>query len=73
MGIGKDALLTPSGIDQLALAIRTSPFPIEAQEAKILFQVEQKPYGTLSRQHGEVSLWSRTSPEGSAGGNLSPS
>eukprot|EP00959_Pyramimonas_sp_CCMP1952_P107338 2244361-Pyramimonas_sp.AAC.1 len=61
MGIGKDVLLTPNVIGQLALAIRTSLFPAEAQEAKILFQVGQIPYGPLSRQHGEsmVSYISR--------------
>eukprot|EP00959_Pyramimonas_sp_CCMP1952_P037346 781367-Pyramimonas_sp.AAC.1 len=53
MDIGKDVLLTPNGIEQLVLAIRTSLFPIEAPEAKILFQVGQRPYGPLSRQHGE--------------------
>ena len=61
MDIGKDALLTPKGIDQLIAAIRASLFPIEAQEAKILFQVGQRPYGPLSRQNGEsmVSYISR--------------
>eukprot|EP00959_Pyramimonas_sp_CCMP1952_P214456 4487710-Pyramimonas_sp.AAC.1 len=53
MDLGKDVLLTPNGIDQLVLAILTSPFPIEAREAKILFQVRQRPHGPLFRQHGE--------------------
>ena len=34
MDIGKDALLTPKGIDRLIVTIRASLFPIEAQEAK---------------------------------------
>eukprot|EP00959_Pyramimonas_sp_CCMP1952_P150141 3141747-Pyramimonas_sp.AAC.1 len=53
MDIGKDVLLIPNGIDQLLPAIRTSLFPIEAQEAKILFQVGQRLCGPLSQQHGE--------------------
>eukprot|EP00959_Pyramimonas_sp_CCMP1952_P391122 8196643-Pyramimonas_sp.AAC.1 len=56
MDTGKDVLLTPNGIDQLVLAIRTSLFPIEAQEAKILFQVGQRPYGPQSRRNGESML-----------------
>ena len=40
MDIGKDALLTPKGIDQLIAAIRASLFPIEAQEAKIVLKTE---------------------------------
>eukprot|EP00959_Pyramimonas_sp_CCMP1952_P041000 857417-Pyramimonas_sp.AAC.1 len=45
----------------LVLAIRTSLFPIEAQEANILSRVWQRPYGPLSRQSGEsmVSYISR--------------
>eukprot|EP00959_Pyramimonas_sp_CCMP1952_P097507 2038268-Pyramimonas_sp.AAC.1 len=63
MDIGKDVLLTPNGIDQLVLAIRILLFPTEAQEAKILFQVGQIPYGPLLRHSGESMVWSRTPPE----------
>eukprot|EP00959_Pyramimonas_sp_CCMP1952_P239026 4995382-Pyramimonas_sp.AAC.1 len=61
MDIGRDVLLTPKGIYQLVLATRTSLFPIEAQEAKVLFQVGHRPHGPLSRQHGQsmVSYFSR--------------
>eukprot|EP00959_Pyramimonas_sp_CCMP1952_P216374 4525408-Pyramimonas_sp.AAC.1 len=51
MAIGKDTPLTPNVIDQLVL--HSLPFPIEAQEAKILLQVGQRPCGPLSRQGGE--------------------
>eukprot|EP00959_Pyramimonas_sp_CCMP1952_P429211 8989439-Pyramimonas_sp.AAC.1 len=66
MDICKDVLLTPSGIDQLALAIRISLFPIEAPEAKVFDHMHH----CLGRT---VSLWSRTYPEGSVDGSLSPS
>ena len=50
MDIGKETLLTEEGISRLIKMIRLSIFPIEAQEAKVLFQVGQKPYGPMSRQ-----------------------
>jgi len=61
MDIGKDKLLTKDGVYLLIKTIRSSLFPIEAQEAKVLFRVGQKPYGPMARQSGEsmVSYISR--------------
>ena len=52
MDIGKDTLLTSKGIDQLISTIRSSIFPIEGQEAKVLRQIGQRPRGPMSRQSG---------------------
>eukprot|EP00959_Pyramimonas_sp_CCMP1952_P123554 2583064-Pyramimonas_sp.AAC.1 len=38
MGIGKETVLIKVGIDLLIQTIHTSLFPMEAQEANILFQ-----------------------------------
>ncbi len=61
MDIGKAKLLTKDGVDELIKMIRSSLFPIEAQEAKVLFQAGQRPHGPMSRQNGEsmVSYISR--------------
>ena len=56
MDIGIEKLTTPEGIEDLIAAIRTSLFPVEAQEAKILFQSGQRPGGPLSRQSGESMI-----------------
>ena len=50
MDIGKETLLTEEGISRLIKMIRLSIFPIKALEAKVLFQVGQKPYGPMPRQ-----------------------
>ena len=56
MDIGKVDLLTEQGINQLITNIRSTLFPIEAQEAKILFQSGQRPYGPMSRHNGESMI-----------------
>ena len=53
MDIRKEARLTKEGIARLINMVRSSLFPIEAQAAKVLFQVGQKPYGPMSRQNLE--------------------
>ena len=52
MDIGKDTLLTDKSINQLISDIRSTLFPIEAEEAKIRFPIGQTPYGPMSRQSG---------------------
>ena len=61
MDIGKERIFEVGGIDDLTELIRHTCFPIEAQEAKSLFQIGQKPFGPLSRQPTEsmVSYVSR--------------
>jgi len=53
MDIGREKLMTIEGITALLDMIRKTIFPIEAQEAKILFAMGQKPHGPLSRQANE--------------------
>ena len=53
-----------SGISDLIQTIRRSIFPIEAQEAKVLFQAGQKPFGPMSRQQSETVEGARRAPEG---------
>ena len=53
MDIGRERLMTSEGINALLDLIRKTIFPIEAQEAKILFAMGQKPHGSLARQSNE--------------------
>ena len=53
MDIGRGKLMTSEGINALLESIRKTIFPIEAQEAKILFAMGQKPHGPLARQSNE--------------------
>ena len=53
MDIGREKRMTIEGIHALLDLIRKTIFPIEAQEAKILFAMGQKPHGLLARQSNE--------------------
>ena len=53
MDIGRERLMTLDGVNALLDSIRKTICPIEAQEAKILFAMGQKPHGPLTRQANE--------------------
>jgi hypothetical protein len=61
MDIGLARLMEDGGLTDLIALIRKTIFPIEAQEAKVLFALGQKPYGPMTRQSNEsmVSYASR--------------
>ena len=51
--LGEEVLCAENGLIALVDAMRTSVFPLKAQEAKELFKQGTKPGGLLSRQAGE--------------------
>ena len=61
MDVGLARLMEDGGLAVLIALIRKTIFPIEAQEAKVLFALGQKPYGPMTRQPTEsmVSYSSR--------------
>ena len=61
MDVGRERLMEKGGVEELVALIRKTIFPVEAQEAKVLFALGQKPHGPLSRHPLEsmVSYCSR--------------